>query len=365
MLIVCMQMSRAKNWCFTINNPIHPADKGKLLEGDAYVYISFQLEEGKDGTRHYQGIVCFEKQVRLTQVKAVKGLKRAHLEVMRGTLDQAEAYVSKDDTRVEGPWKSGERPKGKGNRSDLQEAVSLIEDGLDIVQVAELCPVQYVKYHGGLTKLAAMKVRPRITKPKVFCFWGVSESGKSTLAKEQAILWAGGADNVYYVSKNNKSEYSWDGYTGQKAVIFNDFYGAGYPYSAMLNLLDVYPNKVRMLYGAREFTSEYIFFTSNKHPKLWYNVGDNKPLLRRFDDICEFKDVWEYNPEIAGIVYYREKNKFDVWVQPEILPADAIMSIHHDVVEPASEGLLHSFSSATTVVLGEEKEEFIDLTGEN
>jgi len=50
-------MSIAKNWLFTINNPIDE-DRDRLisLKEDANVnYLIYQLEEGEEGTPHFQG----------------------------------------------------------------------------------------------------------------------------------------------------------------------------------------------------------------------------------------------------------------------------------------------------------------------
>jgi len=48
-------MSRARRWTFTINNPIV---SNAELERDCqpYRYLCFQLEQGEDGTPHFQGI---------------------------------------------------------------------------------------------------------------------------------------------------------------------------------------------------------------------------------------------------------------------------------------------------------------------
>ena len=56
------QSPEAKHWCFTYNNPtMYPEEMIEELEDLGVTYAVFQLEEGKNGTPHYQGYVAFEK----------------------------------------------------------------------------------------------------------------------------------------------------------------------------------------------------------------------------------------------------------------------------------------------------------------
>ena len=118
-------MSRARNWCFTLNNPTN--DEILKLEqlyddhGEAagLRFLIFQQETGEEGTPHIQGYICLKKTKRLKQLKALVG-DRAHLAVARGTPKQNIDYCSKTETAVEGTLRRyGESPPQKGQRSDL------------------------------------------------------------------------------------------------------------------------------------------------------------------------------------------------------------------------------------------------------
>lgn len=80
---------QAKHWCFTINNPL-PEDFDRL-QTVICDYIVAQEERGESGTRHIQGLICFATKIRAAQVKQKIGT-RCHLEIMRGTIEQADAY---------------------------------------------------------------------------------------------------------------------------------------------------------------------------------------------------------------------------------------------------------------------------------
>lgn len=83
---------RATCWSITINNPTENETKcevpGWKMEG--------QYEEGKEGTRHFQGMLK-TPQVRFAQVK--KAFPRAHIEVARNK-EALALYVNKKETRV-------------------------------------------------------------------------------------------------------------------------------------------------------------------------------------------------------------------------------------------------------------------------
>lgn len=59
--------------------------------------LSGQYEEGEEGTRHFQGMLC-TPQVRFSAVKRV--FPRAHIEVARNK-KALEKYTSKEETRLE------------------------------------------------------------------------------------------------------------------------------------------------------------------------------------------------------------------------------------------------------------------------
>lgn len=91
-------MSRAKNWCFTLNN-YNDADQDNLralATTDEVSFLVFGREIGESGTPHLQGYLEFSVRKRLSQVKALVS-QRAHLEVRRGTGPEAREYCLKDE----------------------------------------------------------------------------------------------------------------------------------------------------------------------------------------------------------------------------------------------------------------------------
>lgn len=111
-------MSRAKRWCFTVNNPRltdHPTLW--LPEGSRF---GFQYERGQQGTPHIQGWVILTEKKSLHAVKQLH--QTAHWEVMRGSLQKNIEYCSKSETR-DSEYFSNELNLEKKPIQQLQEDV--------------------------------------------------------------------------------------------------------------------------------------------------------------------------------------------------------------------------------------------------
>lgn len=141
---IASTMSRARNWCFTVNNPsaaevpAHPDER----------YIIWQLEKGESGTEHWQGYVEFRKALRLTQLKT--WLPTAHFEVRKGSQQQARDYCKKEEGRVAGPWERGTcAAQDQGARNDIEAVRDRIRAGGSKREIyMEFCEVaaKYPRY---------------------------------------------------------------------------------------------------------------------------------------------------------------------------------------------------------------------------
>lgn len=153
------EMTRMKNYCFTYNNPT------TLPENDLkdYKYLIYQREKGEEGTIHFQGYVCFKKQIRITSVKNMsEGASKYHFEPRNGTHSEARDYCKKqDETYLEGPWVFGDDtgiPEGKGDRTDLKVIKRKIESGTEVKDLMKEdehlgSMVRYYKYFEAYSKM--------------------------------------------------------------------------------------------------------------------------------------------------------------------------------------------------------------------
>lgn len=110
-------MAQSTRWCFTLNN-YSPQDVIFLTElGSEVKYLVFGREvAGTTGTPHLQGFVIFHTNKRLNAAKLAIS-NRAHLEIARGTSEQASTYCKKENDFEE--FGSLPGPVGKTNRYDV------------------------------------------------------------------------------------------------------------------------------------------------------------------------------------------------------------------------------------------------------
>lgn len=103
----------ARSVCFTIFGDWNR----EVLESPEVKCAVVQLEKAPDtGREHYQGFLMLNKPQRFCAVKRILNCESAHVEKAKGTPVQAWEYCCKEDTRVDGPWIYGEKPKGSGHR---------------------------------------------------------------------------------------------------------------------------------------------------------------------------------------------------------------------------------------------------------
>lgn len=96
---------RARSWCFTWNNPpVSWAQLGSLFRVCEIIKLVGQRECGESGTEHYQGVVQYRSQVSFATIKAIDST--IHWERCRN-LRRSLEYVTKADTRIDGPWALG------------------------------------------------------------------------------------------------------------------------------------------------------------------------------------------------------------------------------------------------------------------
>jgi len=269
---------KARAWCFTENNPTR-----KILFPDGLPesvrYVVYQLEKGDKGTPHLQGYISLASPQRMSWIKKITSktaegevfnvFERAHLLAAKGNAEQNYSYCTKSKERLEGPWELGSRPKGQGERTDLAAAAqSLMADG----DIRKIDPAVFLKYSSGCLKLAALAPPPRRDNLRIVTMVGTTGVGKSWAAHELF-------PDIYVVNMGNSGLW-WDGYTGQDAVMFEEFKGQ-VQLQKMLQILDPYPLRLEIKGGLVPARFHTVIITSNFEPGLWYKNedGSRKPEL--------------------------------------------------------------------------------------
>lgn len=269
----------ARNWCFTLNNPVAHIDFTKWLDLKFAIYMT---EKGESGTLHFQGYLELKEPQRLSYLK--KQLPRAHLERRRGSKQQAIAYCLKemkpdcmkwetitDEVTLSGNpvvynysgtpqdlLKSSEPKKSLKER--LEEVKELIRAGMTDYQIMESHYDLFVRYHRAFTLTRRIMGQPRNHEMKVIVCQGPTGTGKSRWAKETF-------PDAYWKQRS----VWWCGYEGHKTIVIDEFYG-WLPYDTLLRLCDRYPLYLETKGGQVNCEADTIIITTNSTPESWYKT---------------------------------------------------------------------------------------------
>ena len=274
----------SRNWCFTLNNPTDEflAELHRMVQeindgGHEHVrFIVFQEEVGENGTHHVQGYVILKRKVRMRQAKSwLPG--EPHMEVRRGTHQEAKDYCTKAETRKAGtqPMMAGDEP-APGARSDLVSIKNRLDAGAKEAEIADEFFGQWVRYHKAFVRYRGIKLPNRNSPTFTQVYWGPPGTGKTRAAFDEA------GPDAYWLPKPNGSRVFWDGYEGQEHVVIDEFFG-WMPRDLMCRICDRYPFRVETKGGSVPFVAKKIWITSNSPPVEWWSRIGLGPMRRRLE----------------------------------------------------------------------------------
>lgn len=273
-------MAHSKNWMFTINNP---TDDNLPSTWD-YKYVAWQVERGAEGTRHLQGYLQLATQKRLAAMKKIH--PGAHWEQRKGTHSEAYAYVTKTESREDGPWELGSATLAAGQRNDLlafRDAVIAGKSDSDLVQEPHLYPV-WAKHERLAQRIRSALMPDKTWTTGVTVIWGVPGAGKSVKADELA-----GDRKIFYWSTDQWA----DGYAGEEVIIINDFHG-WLPQGQLCNLIDPRKPVWKVKGGFVKMIPRELIITSTSPPTEWWSA--DKGFKRRIDRVIHMSTVYGEHP---------------------------------------------------------------------
>lgn len=210
------------------------------------------------------------------------------------------SYCTKEHTRVAGPWEFGSRETqeevSQGKRSDISRVVSIINNGGNMEDIMKLDGNVMLRMPNGIrTAISVIQKRdaPKDRDIKVVVLFGGTGSGKTS-----GIV-HGVKDRLYTVdstmiSTGGNGGIWWDGYAGEKTVLFDD-YDNWVSTADLLRLLDRYTVKIQSKGASSLAYYERLFITSNKAPWEWKDGRTGKEpfkphraaLMRRMHTVAE------------------------------------------------------------------------------
>lgn len=274
--------TKCRNWCFTSFNKFEP-----IFLDEKMVYLCFSPEICPTTKKnHFQGFCVFKNQIVLKS--ASKLLGNVHVIKCNGTPQQNRIYCGAEDYEKDGKLKLknlnfkefGTLPI-QGKRNDIVELKNRIINGEKLDDITIENPMAYHQYGRTLSKIEDICLRKKKRSENCVGTWyyGPTGTGKSHHAYKDFN------PDTHYNYKGERGGW-WDGYTGQKTVIINDFRGA-IPYDELLKMVDIWPFEVpRRNREPVPLMANHIIITSSLSPEEVYcnrNVNDNiNQLLRRF-----------------------------------------------------------------------------------
>lgn len=283
---------------YTINN-YTPTDWIRVRDLDCQ-YNVMGKEVGATGTPHIQGCVTFKTPIRFKKACTLLG---GHLTRPKH-LNAARKYCMKDgDYQIIGQLE-------QGKRTDLLAVYDSITEGKSLREIANSHPSEFMKYHGGISRLISLQSddTPRTTKPFVIWLYGATGTGKTRYAfHTYKDIWNSSGSSTFF-----------NGYRNQPCVLWDDFRGSFCTFAYMLKLLDRYPMKVNVKHGFKEWNPKVCIITSSKGPKEVYDkcTEDQNQLYRRIDCVVRFNDVNNYDGLFPPEEYTVEKG---TWTSPVYL----------------------------------------------
>jgi hypothetical protein len=201
-------MSKARSFVFTINN--YTEDDVVACDTVVCKYICYGQEVGECGTPHLQGYISFATPRTLSSVS--KKLKRAHLDVARGTVEDNVKYCSKEQhgfvERGVRPMTSSEGGSLSAQRYALARAAAR-EGRFD--DIPDDLHARFDKYYQRVYFAEKSKNVPDGVPHISEWMWGRSGCGKSTTARKE--------NPGAYLKMRNKW---WDDYQFEETVIIDD-----------------------------------------------------------------------------------------------------------------------------------------------
>lgn len=234
-----------------------------------------QLERAPTtGTLHVHALLYFRKAQRHTGVKEILKCPTANCQP---PIDEtaAERYVSKEESRVEGPIKCGNWSETKGLRMAASDVVKLacLKSARELL--AEEPDVAERRWR--LVDLARKFAPPRMRDHvDVRIIWGATAVGKSHYVHSTHKC-----GEVYSLPPTVDRQIWFDGYDGELVMLMDEFDPDMWSLPFLNQVLDKWPVRLRTKGGFTSARWEAVFIIANSDPTSWF-LGCPSGILHAF-----------------------------------------------------------------------------------
>lgn len=265
------------------------------------------------GRVHFQGYLETSSRVRFSTLRRHLEPLHPHLDIRAGTFAQAEAYVTKESSRIPGVAvvrRGTPAHPGQGSRTDLAELVNAVQEGTSRADLYIRFPRQMLQWSRGVERMLSYFTPVRdFTDPtmEVHVLFGTPGSGKTFTVWEYCRSRGIG---LYSCPATKGSGIYFDGYDPRdhQAILIDEMHGGRMSLTMLNQLTQPYPFELPIHGGTVTTNCRLFFFTSNSSPATWYtNIyaehqwnAEENPFFRRVTSLVRFNRRDDFVVEIAS-----------------------------------------------------------------
>lgn len=352
--------SQARDWCFTINNPVQTEQEfiTYLKTLPDLRYVVFQREKAPEtGTEHYQGYFEFTQPKWFTTIK--KHLSKehigvdAHIEARRGKRSQAREYCMDEETRISPQFYEYGEFIEDGERTDLTDIMHDIENGMSFYDLSKKHGNRFIRVMKWAKEYRQSHLENKFKRVfrnmKVYYIYGSAGCGKTSYVFNKH-----GYDDVY---RTTNYEFGWiDDYNGEK-ILFLDEFRSSFKISEILDYLDGQPIRIRGRHYNRVACYDTVYIVSNLSLKEQYtNIQQTEPktwaaFCRRITAVYDYKLLDIHNTNLYALY----------WIKREYRTENDDLKMHNYVSSNCREltTLRTKIEHRTTMLSEQEKQEIV------
>lgn len=294
----------ARHWCFTIHEPSWDP---RCVDQNKVRYMVCQEEIGADQASkpcplsHWQGYICVMQPMRMPGLKTLLMCNSAHLEVRRGTEQEAIDYCTKMDTRKPNtaPFILGNLPSSEPKKRKADMVAELCVNAIknnDLAGLKDEHPE--IVFHNSKKIMNYVQLSDNIDRTGTKDIFCIFVHGSPGLGKTLGVVGTFSGD--FHSLRHYRHDHVWfDGYSGQSVLLIDDVSQSNRPtYENMLHWCDRYQERVPVKGGMTISKWKVVIMTSNEpwHSVMSYDV--HGALARRFHLICHLQQnnkhwIWD------------------------------------------------------------------------
>ena len=298
--------TQSRKWSLVINNPqecgLDHSTIVEILRKFSPAYFCMADEIATTGTYHTHIFLYSPSPIRFSTVK--NRFPTAHIDKTYGSAKENRDYIRKEgkwaetdkaetnlpDTFLE--W--GDMPAEKEEKApQMYKLIQEVREGISTANIIEGSPNLAFRVRDIDTlrqTLLSDRYASENRKIEVWYIFGASGTGKTRGIYERHDA----KDICRITNYRNGRGISFDGYTGQDVLVFEEFHSQ-IPIEDMLNYLDIYPLSLPARYSDRVACYTRVYITSNLPLEKqyrnvqWDSLETWRAFIRRIHKVLEYR----------------------------------------------------------------------------